>query len=245
MQDHTNLVKLFRQYASSKNYHAAFNELLDFFLVPFKIHNTAADRQGALAEIVANPDVKIIAEILEEIGVLSEGFKDPLGSLYESLISKGQKGQFFTPEHVASLMASISVNEESEAGNTICDPACGSGRMLLAAARINRRLHFYGADIDPTCAKMTLVNFILNSLTGEVAHMDTLANDFHRGFKTATVLRGKYYHPYYIEFTNKEDSYLWTCAQYSGKKNGFDTPFNPMSSGPTQGIQGSLFEQGR
>ena len=63
-------------------------------------------------------------------------------------------------------------------GQTVIDPTCGSGRMLLAAAKRNRHALFYGADLDVTCCKMTLINMLFNSLTGEITHMNSLSNEF-------------------------------------------------------------------
>ena len=43
---------------------------------------------------------------------------------------------------------------------------------------------FYGADISPTCAEMSTVNFFLNGLRGEVAHMNTLSMGMVRSGKS-------------------------------------------------------------
>jgi type I restriction-modification system DNA methylase subunit len=75
----------------------------------------------------------IIAELLE-------GFCDPLGELYMQAISNGHNGQYFTPTPKCDMMATMSLGESSTLGQTVCDPTCGSGRMWLAAAKINRHL---------------------------------------------------------------------------------------------------------
>jgi hypothetical protein len=58
---------------------------------------------------------------------------------------------------------------------THCDPCCGSGRMLLAAAACYPRwmvqvgaVQFVGADIDPVCAQMARINVLLYGLNGTV-----------------------------------------------------------------------------
>lgn len=55
---------------------------------------------------------------------------------------------------------------------TICDPACGSGIMLLAAAKNVPRglidlgmIQFYGVDIDPICVEMARLNMRLYGIT--------------------------------------------------------------------------------
>lgn len=50
---------------------------------------------------------------------------------------------------------------------------------------------------------------LLNSLQGEIAHMNTLSNDFYRGFKIGTILVGTHHYPYYTEFTEAKQSRMW------------------------------------
>ena len=90
-------------------------------------------------------------------------------------------------------------------GERVADCCCGSGRMLLAAAKISRNSLFFGADIDRTCAMMCLINLCLNGLLGEVCWMDTLMNSFYAGWKIE--LHPEKAVPYIREIT-KEKSYL-------------------------------------
>lgn len=64
------------------------------------------------------------------------GWADPLGHIYETIASQSKKsgfGQFFTPEPICDLMAKMTITLSDKKGQKINDPACGSGRMLLAA----------------------------------------------------------------------------------------------------------------
>lgn len=81
--------------------------------------------------------VGIIDEIFEEIAkqeANGQGFQDTQGDLYEYLLSElksaGKLGQFRTPRHIIQL-----INElvDPKLGDTICDPACGTGGFLLGA----------------------------------------------------------------------------------------------------------------
>ncbi|MBB5397191.1 N-6 DNA methylase [Mucilaginibacter sp. AK015] len=228
MKDTSKLFALFKEYAYGHNYAIAFEELLDHFLLPFKYYESKEEQQQTLAQFVANKREDSLVAVLSEIGELSEGFEDPIGTMYEKLISKGQHGQFFSPEHVAGLIAACAIGEHTKPGQTVCDPACGSGRMLLAAAKINRHLLLYGADIDLLCCKMAVANMLLNSLSGEIAHMDSLSNTFYRGYRLGTViLKDGYHYPYYVEFTDPEESVLWKRPLQTLHKTAFDTPFNP------------------
>ena len=64
--------------------------------------------------------------------------EDELGNAYEYLIknfaaSGGQKaGEFYTPPEVSDLIAELL---EPQQGDTICDPACGSGSLLMKCGR--------------------------------------------------------------------------------------------------------------
>jgi type I restriction-modification system DNA methylase subunit len=140
------------------------------------------------------------------------------------------------------MMAIMQIGNDLQPNQTVYDCACGSGRMLLAAAKINRHVRLYGADLDITCCKMALLNMLLNSLRGEIAHMNSLSNDFYTGFKVDTVLVDTHYIPYYTEFTNPELSYIWLKPNAKVAKPKFDKPFEPIrSSQPINGVQGSLF----
>ncbi|MCR3969006.1 type I restriction-modification system subunit M [Aeromonas veronii] len=66
------------------------------------------------------------------------GTLDVIGNAYEYLIknfaaSGGQKaGEFYTPPEVSDLIAELL---EPMPGDTICDPACGSGSLLMKCGR--------------------------------------------------------------------------------------------------------------
>ncbi len=116
------------------------------------------------------------AALVIEMDDNGEGLRDIFGDFYMEHISHGHNGQFFTPEHICELMARV--QGEIENGSRILDCACGSGRTLLAAAKINRNATFYGADVDRNCAMMCLINQCVNGLMGEVAWMNSLTNEF-------------------------------------------------------------------
>jgi len=167
MTDITKLLKEFERFAYGQSPHTAFTDMLDWVLLPFKRYDSEVEQQAALETYRNHKRVNQLVELVKIVGDLSEGFGDPLGELYMQAISKGHNGQYFTPEPICDMMAAISVGNPED-GQTVADCACG--RMLLSAAKMNRHLKFYGADLDITCCKMALVNMLLNSLQGESAH---------------------------------------------------------------------------
>lgn len=239
MTDFKQLLTAFERYAYGQSLHTAFVDMLDWMLLPFKLHNDSASQRTALKAYQEHPKIQKLAELIKMIGDLSEGFSDPLGELFMQAISNGHNGQYFTPEPICDMMSAITIGT-LEDSQTVYDPACGSGRVLLSAAKLNRNARFYGADLDITCCKMALLNMLLNSLTGEIAHMNTLSNEFYVGYKVNTTLVAGYHQPYYMEFSKPENSYIWLKPLKA--KEAFEKPFVPVKSkGAINGLQGSLF----
>lgn len=81
--------------------------------------------------------VNIIDDIFEEISQeesSGQSFQDTQGDLYEFLLSEmqsaGKLGQFRTPRHIIQLICEL---VDPKLGDTISDPACGTGGFLLGA----------------------------------------------------------------------------------------------------------------
>jgi len=237
------LVTAFERFAYGQSLHEAFTELLDWTLLPFKKFETADQQLAAFNNFREHPKVGQLTSLITLIGELSEDFSDPVGELFMQVISLGHNGQYFTPTPLCEMIAIMNLGDDIEASQRVLDCACGSGRMLLAAGKINRLLHLYGADLDMTCCKMALLNMLFNSLTGEIAHMNSLSNEFYRGFKVCTTLVDTHYIPYYIEFLEAEHSYIWLHDLKGDKaKSAFDTSFEPVRAAAViKGVQGTLF----
>ena len=140
------------------------------------------------------------AALVLEMDNYGEGLRDILGDFFMEHISHGHNGQFFTPEPICEMMARMT--NPVETGSRILDCACGSGRTLLAAAKINRNAYFYGADIDRNCAMMCLINFCLNGMFGEVAWMNSLSNQFFGAWQIRLHQTGGV--PYIVPITEAE-----------------------------------------
>jgi type I restriction enzyme M protein len=116
---------------------------------------------------------------------------DMLGQAYEYLIKKfadltnRKAGEFYTPRTVVHLMGSILEPQERE---TIYDPACGSGGMLLEAyhyVKNNggdvRTLKLYGQEKNLTTSSIARINLFLHGVQDfEIIRGDTLRTpSFH------------------------------------------------------------------
>ena len=105
---------------------------------------------------------------------------DVLGEIYMAMITFGEHGQFFTPRHISEIMAKI---VEPNDGETVHDPACGSGTMLIEAGKQNPNAHMIGYDLDPRCAKMAVLNMIFFNLNATICWADSLRFEFYTEWK--------------------------------------------------------------
>jgi len=110
------------------------------------------------------------------------GARDVIGDVYEYLIGNfasdaGKKGgEFYTPEEVSRLLAKIVAPQE---GDRICDPCCGSGSLLIRAAREVGSGNFsaYGQELNGTTWALCRMNMFLHGLdTARIERGDTIRN---------------------------------------------------------------------
>ena len=108
---------------------------------------------------------------------------DLLGDAYEYLMrhfateSGKSKGQFYTPTEVSRIMAQIiGIGPDTQQDETIYDPACGSGSLLLQATDIAPRgLSIYGQEKDNATYALACMNMILHdNATADLRHGNTL-----------------------------------------------------------------------
>lgn len=166
-------------------------------------------KDSELRHEFSNAFAYLITEMEERVG--SSLGNDVLGDFFEQNISNGRNGQFFTPYPICQFMASIThtdkvCDNETKEPLRILDPACGSGRMLLASHRINGfGNEYYGIDIDRTCVKMTALNLFLNGIwNSEAMCANALApNDFVIAYHISFIPLGIF------KIEIKEQSKLW------------------------------------
>lgn len=113
---------------------------------------------------------------------------DLMGDAYEYLMknfaqeSGKSKGQFYTPAEVSRLMAKVIGLEKSNSiRDTIYDPTCGSGSLLLRAlAETQKGAGIYGQEKDVATVGLAKMNMILHGhSTADILQGDTLNNPLH------------------------------------------------------------------
>ena len=108
---------------------------------------------------------------------------DLLGDAYEYLMrhfateSGKSKGQFYTPAEVSRILARvIGVGKDTRQDQSVYDPTCGSGSLLLKVAHeAPRGLSIFGQEMDNATAALARMNMILHDApTAEIWRGNTL-----------------------------------------------------------------------
>ena len=149
-----------------------------------KLGGTVAERNKRLVKLMNGVgDMKL--------GDYRDNTIDAFGDAYEYLMgmyasNAGKSGgEYFTPQEVSELLTRIAVAGKTEV-NKVYDPACGSGSLLLKAAKIlgpgNIRQGFYGQEINITTYNLCRINMFLHDIDYDkfdIAHGDTLVSPQH------------------------------------------------------------------
>ena len=143
---------------------------------------------------------RLIADLIdkEEWSSLDTDVK---GDAYEGLLQKnaedvkGGAGQYFTPrpliQAIVEVMQPRPGEGASRTGDTICDPACGTGGFLLAAHDLVRRHHkldkaqlrflnteqLRGVELVDGVARLCCMNLVLHGIGSDAAHVPVQVKD--------------------------------------------------------------------
>ncbi|EJK2114928.1 type I restriction-modification system subunit M [Vibrio mimicus] len=144
----------------------------------------------------------LIVQIMTDLDVIQFDFNsnssDVLGDAYEYLISmfasnSGKKaGEFYTPQMVSKLLAKLStLNNDSI--NSVYDPTCGSGSLLLQVAKESNNPHikYYAQERNRSTYNLARMNMIMHKVNYrefDIRLADTLESPQHRGLKFDAVV---------------------------------------------------------
>lgn len=137
---------------------------------------------------------ELLKDLIEGFSAFSLGNEavstDVLGDAYEYLVGKfadvtrrNKAGEFYTPRSVVRMMVEMLDPQE---GESIYDPACGTGGMLLGAIEHVRRQggdprtffgKIYGQEKNLTTSSIARMNLVLHGIEDfQIAREDTLRN---------------------------------------------------------------------
>ena len=137
--------------------------------------------------LITNPT--LLTNVVGQIDAIPMEDRDISGDLYEYMLSKlstaGTNGQFRTPRHIMQMIVELmSLGGE----DIICDPACGTGGFLVAAAEYLRNSlnceHFegnifHGFDFDSTMLRISSMNMMLHGIEDpQIEARDSLSEDY-------------------------------------------------------------------
>jgi type I restriction enzyme M protein len=150
----------------------------DIDLASPKLGKTADDKNTLVSNVLlALDEIKFGIEGASEI--------DILGDAYEYMISQfaagaGKKaGEFYTPQEVSQILADIVTTGKTRL-RSVYDPTCGSGSLLIRAARNGNAEDIFGQEKNPTTYNLCRMNMLLHGIkfnNFSIENNDTLEKD--------------------------------------------------------------------
>ena len=123
---------------------------------------------------LSGPELMRCASVLNHVRLLADEMVG-LDAIFEFIVAKsakGQKGQYFTPRHV---IAEVVAMVRPTAGESVVDPACGSGGFLRHALVQAPHCSVWGFDQDPRALRVARVMLAASGqATARVMRIDSL-----------------------------------------------------------------------
>ena len=135
------------------------------------------DRLSKLIGIFENPNLNFSTNRADGDDILWDAYEYLMRHFATE--SGKSKGQFYTPAEVSRVLAKvIGVEHASSPSQTVYDPTCGSGSLLLKVAdEAPHDLTIYGQEMDNATKALAVMNMWLHNYpTAEIWKDNTLAN---------------------------------------------------------------------
>jgi len=127
-------------------------------------------------------------------------FDDVLGDIYmKSGCGNKNTGQFFTPYHLARLMAELSLPKDLTENDKIPlnEPTCGGGANIIATADVlhsrglnyQKMLWVVGQDLDYLAVYMTYIACSFYGIDAIIVQGDTLQDPYVDGYDERRIFR--------------------------------------------------------
>jgi type I restriction-modification system DNA methylase subunit len=151
---------------------------------PFRLSEDLEEEYLKIIGKYNKEEVQIFPKLLSLVVMgLSAKMGDFLGECFHELnLGSKYKGQFFTPYYISKLMASI-LGESTKEIETMSEPACGAGGMIIARADVlqgfginyQKTMIVQAVDIDSLCVHMCYIQLTLLHIPAEVVHGNSLS----------------------------------------------------------------------
>lgn len=161
----------------------------DLDLTSTKLGRTESAKNELIAKVLSHLDA--IDFDMEEVE------SDVLGDAYEYLIgqfasSAGKKaGEFYTPQQVSKVLAKL-VTTGKDKLQTVYDPTCGSGSLILRVAKeVTDVGMFYGQEMNRTTYNLARMNMILHDVhyrKFDIRQEDTLERPQHEDLRAEAIV---------------------------------------------------------
>jgi len=120
---------------------------------------------------ISDEQYQVCKNIISAFDFSEEGYEG-IDAIFEFLISKekkGAKGQFFTPRYIIDFCVKV-INPKN--GETILDPACGSGAFLYHAYLngLTDGSSLWGFDFDATAVRISRLLMYVGEVSGSHIH---------------------------------------------------------------------------
>ena len=143
---------------------------------------------------------KLISTIMLKIDDIDFHYEDVeidvLGDAYEYLISNfaasaGKKaGEFYTPQQVSRILAKL-VTLNKVKLQSVYDPTCGSGSLLLRVGKETKVASYYGQEFNSTTYNLARMNMLLHGISFkhfDIKNGDTLEHPMHVNMKFEAIV---------------------------------------------------------
>ncbi len=176
---------------------------------PFYKSQELEEKYLAVAKTYKPEQLQVFAKLLAlVVDALEEEPQDFLGTCFmQNDMGSQYKGQFFTPFHVSSFMAEITLGDvtkevEEKGFITISEPCSGAGGMIIACREVfikqgcnpSTQMFVEAVDIDDLCFKMSYIQLSLLGIPARVIRGNTLSLEYSEVLYTPVYfLNGWYY----------------------------------------------------
>ena len=190
----------------------------DFIVDNSKLGITVADRNKVFNAVISKVKDMKLSQNLED------NDNDTFGDTYEFLMgmyaaNAGKSGgEYFTPQQVSEVLVRIATHNNDKI-DSVYDPACGSGSLLMKFQKIigrqNPNLKYYGQEINPTTYNLCRINMFLHNVNYnnfDIQLGDTLLNPMHSGMEFDAIVSNP---PYSLKWIGKDSPILINDERYA------------------------------